>query len=197
MQLANTNKQELLVTVCLSRTLYEIPNGCRRKNAMKHGVFAGLAERQGFEPWEGVNPLRLSRPTHSTTLPSLRVMSGGLYALYFCFQTRLLLYPFKFLLLFLCVVMVVIILVVAWKVCRVRQSHSQCSEKPGQRFGSDRVISLKNNRFSSCSAWFGASSGNYCPQFPPYVSCQDSIVTAKFFNKTLLFIHCDIPISNL
>lgn len=31
-----------------------------------------MAERQGFEPWEGINPQRFSRPPHSTALPPLR-----------------------------------------------------------------------------------------------------------------------------
>ena len=31
-----------------------------------------MAEEQGFEPWEGVNLRRFSRPVHSTTLPLLR-----------------------------------------------------------------------------------------------------------------------------
>ena len=37
-----------------------------------------MAEGQGFEPWEGVNLRRFSRPVHSTTLPPLRG-SGRLY----------------------------------------------------------------------------------------------------------------------
>jgi hypothetical protein len=32
-----------------------------------------MAERQGFEPWVGANRHRFSKPTHSTTLPPLRV----------------------------------------------------------------------------------------------------------------------------
>ena len=32
-----------------------------------------LAEREGFEPPEGINPQRFSRPPHSTTLPPLQV----------------------------------------------------------------------------------------------------------------------------
>ena len=32
-----------------------------------------MAERQGFEPWEGINPQRFSRPPHSTTLPPLLI----------------------------------------------------------------------------------------------------------------------------
>ena len=31
-----------------------------------------MAEKVGFEPTEGVNPRRFSRPVHSTTLPLLR-----------------------------------------------------------------------------------------------------------------------------
>ncbi len=31
-----------------------------------------VAEEVGFEPTEGVNPRRFSRPVHSTTLPLLR-----------------------------------------------------------------------------------------------------------------------------
>ena len=31
-----------------------------------------MAEEVGFEPTEGVNPRRFSRPVHSTTLPLLR-----------------------------------------------------------------------------------------------------------------------------
>ncbi len=34
-----------------------------------------MAERQGFEPWEGINPQRFSRPPHSTTLPPLQIKS--------------------------------------------------------------------------------------------------------------------------
>ena len=34
-----------------------------------------VAERQGFEPWVGVNRQRFSRPPHSTTLPPLRAHS--------------------------------------------------------------------------------------------------------------------------
>ncbi len=35
-------------------------------------VNAIVAEEVGFEPTEGVNPRRFSRPVHSTTLPLLR-----------------------------------------------------------------------------------------------------------------------------
>gem|GEM_PF-2096428 len=31
-----------------------------------------MAERQGFEPWEGINPQRFSRPPHSAALPPLQ-----------------------------------------------------------------------------------------------------------------------------
>ncbi len=30
-----------------------------------------MAEKQGFEPWEGINPQRFSRPPLSTTQPPL------------------------------------------------------------------------------------------------------------------------------
>lgn len=31
-----------------------------------------MAEKQGFEPWEGINPQRFSRPPLSATQPPLR-----------------------------------------------------------------------------------------------------------------------------
>jgi hypothetical protein len=31
-----------------------------------------MAEKQGFEPWEGINPQRFSRPPLSTAQPPLR-----------------------------------------------------------------------------------------------------------------------------
>ena len=32
-----------------------------------------MVERQGFEPWVGINRRWFSRPVHSTTLPPLRL----------------------------------------------------------------------------------------------------------------------------
>lgn len=32
----------------------------------------GMVEKQGFEPWEGINPQRFSRPPLSATQPPLR-----------------------------------------------------------------------------------------------------------------------------
>jgi len=51
--------------------------------------YAGMAERQGFEPWEPVKVQRFSRPPHSTTLPPLRddhqFNITGLYAVLISF----------------------------------------------------------------------------------------------------------------
>jgi hypothetical protein len=33
-----------------------------------------MAEKQGFEPWEGINPQRFSRPPLSTTQPPLQAV---------------------------------------------------------------------------------------------------------------------------
>jgi hypothetical protein len=35
------------------------------------GFFVSMAERQGFEPWEGINPQRFSRPPLSAAQPPL------------------------------------------------------------------------------------------------------------------------------
>ena len=63
-----------------------------------------MAERQGFEPWEGINPQRFSRPPLSTTQPPLRLAEytnssvSGLKAIYRLFNligpNRILIYPF-------------------------------------------------------------------------------------------------------
>lgn len=41
--------------------------------------FMYMAERQGFEPWVGINRRRFSRPVHSTTLPPLQVQAPNKY----------------------------------------------------------------------------------------------------------------------
>ena len=46
--------------------------GCGLRWKLKKGI---VAERQGFEPWEGLHPQRFSRPPRSTTPAPLR---GGL-----------------------------------------------------------------------------------------------------------------------
>ncbi len=43
------------------------------KNCRRFLAKAFVAEEEGFEPPEGVNPQRFSRPPHSTTLPLLRL----------------------------------------------------------------------------------------------------------------------------
>ena len=36
--------------------------------------FVFMAERQGFEPWEGINPQRFSRPPLSAAQPPLHTL---------------------------------------------------------------------------------------------------------------------------
>ena len=48
-----------------------IPHSIERRS---HGAQNKMAERQGFEPWKGVNPCWFSRPVHSTALPSLQAV---------------------------------------------------------------------------------------------------------------------------
>ncbi len=45
----------------------------RTKENNANALFSVLAERVGFEPTEGVNPQRFSRPPPSTTQPSLHI----------------------------------------------------------------------------------------------------------------------------
>ena len=40
----------------------------------KQPVFFSLAEKQGFEPWEGINPQRFSRPPLSAAQPPLQAV---------------------------------------------------------------------------------------------------------------------------
>ena len=57
-----------------NQTVCTVIYGCQRR-VPTSGILAQaayMAERQGFEPWEGVNPRWFSRPVLSTAQPPLR-----------------------------------------------------------------------------------------------------------------------------
>lgn len=49
-------------------------------------VFLYMAERQGFEPWDGINRRWFSRPVLSTTQPPLRKNQAQVYLAIFIWQ---------------------------------------------------------------------------------------------------------------